>query len=322
VVKRFFGSAKPRAEDADTRRLDAERAHALVEESRELVLVLDESDRIVAASRRAREALEGVVEGAPMPPGIERTMSSLRIPYQAGGERETLVYVAYGREVAAYEELRAGFTAAVSHELRTPLARLMALLESAELAGSDPRTLVEQARKEVERMRELIDDVLFLSELESGREVVALGGTRALPVLEGVLESLAEKAERAAVALRLECSASVDLPLRQRMVEIVAKNLAENAIRYAGRGATFTLAVESSAGEVRLVGRDDGVGIASADLPRIFERFYRADPARASEGSGLGLAIVKHVVTAAGGLVEASAGPGGGLQVTCRFTTS
>jgi signal transduction histidine kinase len=323
VVKRLFGRADAApSPDLDGLRLEAERAHALVEESRELVVVLDSADRVVAVSRRAREALEGVVEGAPFPPTIERSMSALRVPYEVNGRRETLIYLAYGREVAAYEELRAGITAAVSHELRTPLARLMALLETAELAGSDPGTLVERARAEIERMRELIDDVLFLSELESGREVVALGATRALPVLEGVLESLADRAERASVTLSLECSASVDLPLRQRMLEIVAKNLAENAIRYAGPGATFTLVVEARDGLTKLVGRDDGAGVASADLPRLFERFFRADPSRASEGSGLGLAIVKHVVTAAGGTVEASAVEGGGLRITCTFTTA
>src|SRR5438270_8310400 len=87
----------------------------------------------------------------------------------------------------AFQELRAGFTAAVSHELRTPLARLLALLESALLPGADVPELIEQARAEVEQAGELIDDVLFLSELESGRAVVSLGSIRALPVLENVL---------------------------------------------------------------------------------------------------------------------------------------
>src|SRR4029078_11237895 len=84
-------------------------------------------------------------------------------------------------ELTAYQELRAGFTAAVSHELRTPLARLLALLESAVLPGAHNTDLIEHSRNEVIRIGELIDDVLFLSELESGRAVVALGSIRALP---------------------------------------------------------------------------------------------------------------------------------------------
>jgi signal transduction histidine kinase len=76
-----------------------------------------------------------------------------------------------------YEELRAGFTAAVSHELRTPLARLLALLESADLPGADLNALLRQAREEVQEMTELVDDILFLSELEQERQVVSLGDT-------------------------------------------------------------------------------------------------------------------------------------------------
>src|SRR5258705_13576759 len=87
-------------------------------------------------------------------------------------------------DARAYHELRVGFTAAVSHELRTPLARLFALLETAALPGTDRDDLLAQAREEVEQMTELVNDVLFLSELESGREVVALGGTHVLPVIQ------------------------------------------------------------------------------------------------------------------------------------------
>jgi signal transduction histidine kinase len=102
------------------------------------------------------------------------------------------------------------------------------------------------------------------------------------------------------------------------MIRVLARNLAENAIRYAGPGATFTLAVEREPdGVVVLSGRDDGLGVEESELPRLFERFYRADRARASRGTGLGLAIVKHVVTQAGGAVEARGRRGGGLEVRC-----
>ena len=221
-------------------------------------------------------------------------------------------------EARAYEELRVGFTAAVSHELRTPLARLLALLESASLPDVDSEALLAQARDQVEEMRELVDDVLFLSELESGREVVALGSTRALPVLEDVRDRLADSAERADLAIRVEADASVELPVRRRMLQIVAENLAENSIRYAGAGSTLTL----SAGPGVLEAADDGRGVDEVDLARLFERFYRGDRARASRGTGLGLAIVKHVVTAAGGEVEASGSAGQGLTIRCSFPTS
>src|SRR5919201_4279965 len=103
-----------------------------------------------------------------------------------------------------YDALRAGFTAAVSHELRTPLARLQVLLESATLQGSDVGELMEQARQEVEQARELIDDVLFLGELETGREVVSLGTTRGRPILDEIASALAERAFRAQQTIRVE----------------------------------------------------------------------------------------------------------------------
>jgi len=221
-------------------------------------------------------------------------------------------------ETRAYEELRVGFTAAVSHELRTPLARLLALLESASLGGEDRDALLAQAREQVEEMSELVDDVLFLSELESGREVVALGSTVVLPVLEEVRDRLADSAERADVAIRIEGNADVELPLRRRMLQIVVENLAENAIRYAGPGSTLTLSVAPG----RLQAADDGRGVDGEELERLFERFYRSDRARASRGTGLGLAIVKHVVTAAGGEVEATGGPNHGLTIRCSFPTT
>jgi two-component system, OmpR family, phosphate regulon sensor histidine kinase PhoR len=218
-------------------------------------------------------------------------------------------------ETRAYEELRVGFTAAVSHELRTPLARLLALLDSASLPDTDRDALLAQARDQVEEMRELVDDVLFLSELESGREVVALGLTPALPVLEEVRDRLADSAERADVTIRVDASAEAALPLRRRMLQIVVDNLAENSIRYAGPGSTLTL----SAHPGLLEASDDGRGVDQDELPRLFERFFRGDRARASRGTGLGLAIVKHVVTAAGGEVHATGGPGQGLTIRCTF---
>ena len=323
-MTRLFG----RREDEDRRadsaqlRVAAERAGVLMEESREIVVVLDEQRRVLAASRRAREALEGLREGELLSDSLLRTRDGrtpLEIPYEIDGRRETLLYVSGPGDLAAYEELRAGFTAAVSHELRTPLTRLMVLLESLSLPGAKPDELVAQARGEVQQIGELIDDVLFLSELDTGRTVVSLGSTPALPVLERVFAGLGERAERADVKLVLDCPASVELPIRQRMLEIVATNLAENAIRYAGPGATFTLAVRAEDGDVVLSGADDGSGVPVDDLPRLFERFYRSDRARASRGTGLGLAIVKHVIASAGGTVEAFNRPEGGLEIRCTL---
>jgi len=222
-------------------------------------------------------------------------------------------------ELAAYEELRAGFTAAVSHELRTPLARVLALLELALLEGGDSRELLEHARDEIHLMNELIDEVLFLSELETGREVVSLGTTTVEPVVRDVFAQLADRAALANVALELAIEPGFELPLRPRLLRVVVENLAANAISYAGDGTHFRLTAARSDGALVLEAADDGAGVAAEDLPRLFERFFRTDRARASRGTGLGLAIVKHIVTAAGGTVSASNAADGGLVIRCVF---
>jgi signal transduction histidine kinase len=314
----FAREREDRGEDSEALRLEAERARVLVEESREMLIVLDEHECIIAASRAAQRGLEGIAEGRRVPAellGGDGRHEPIRVPYEVAGRRESLLYLSPPGELAAYEELRAGFTAAVSHELRTPLARLLALLETAALPGEEPAELVDQARAEVEHIRELIDDVLFLSELETGRAVVALRSTRALPVVEEALAGLQDAADRAGVALRADGDAGAELPLRTRMLKVVVENLAQNAIRYAGPGTTFTVTVEPG----RLRASDDGAGVSEEDLPRLFERFFRADRVRGSRGTGLGLAVVKHVVAAGGGTVDAVGAPGHGLTITASF---
>jgi two-component system phosphate regulon sensor histidine kinase PhoR len=323
-VRRFLrrnGEAPREDPRIEELRLEARRGRALVEESREIVVVLDEHDRVVAASRRARELLGGLEEGTAAPDALLRN-APLTIPYEVDGRRETILYARDTGDMAAYEELRAGFTAAVSHELRTPLARVLALLETATLPDADTIDLVEQAQDEIDTIRELIDDILFLSELESGHEVVGLGTTPALPILVEVVETLEEQAARAGVTLEVQADEDAELPMRPRMIRVVVQNLAQNAIRHAGPGAHFRLTLRGDDEAVELVAADDGVGVAEVDLARLFERFYRSDRARASRGTGLGLAIVKHVVTSAGGTVEAIGARGQGLTIRCVFPLS
>jgi two-component system phosphate regulon sensor histidine kinase PhoR len=299
---------------------DAVRGQVLLEESREAVVVLDEAGNVLTASRRARQGI-GIREGDRLDPALLEGENALIVPYTVGDRAERLVYLSEAGDLAAYEELRSGFTAAVSHELRTPLARLLSLLELAALPGENVHELVEQARGEVDQIRELIDEVLFLAELESGTRVVSLGAEPVLPVLREVVEELEEQSARAGVSLHVEGDPDASAEVRPRMMRVVARNLAENAIRYAGPGANATLSVWREDGGVVIRVVDDGAGVEQADLARLFERFYRADRSRASRGTGLGLAIVKHVVASAGGTVEARGVRGEGLEIRCSFPT-
>jgi signal transduction histidine kinase len=288
--------------------VNEERARAFVARSDEPIVVLDSERRVVAASDAAADALGGTGPGRRLDEELVAAHPGLLV-----------LFLESPPELSAYQELRAGFTAAVSHELRTPLARLLVLLESATLPGSDVGELMEQARQEVEQARELIDDVLFLGELETGREVVSLGRTRAQPIVEEVVAAFGERANHAQVAFDVRVADRVALPMRPRMLRVVLENLIANTIRYAGQGSTCTLELAESSEGTLLSVSDDGKGVEPADLPRLFERFYRGDQARTSRGTGLGLAIVKHVVTAAGGEIEATSEPGHGLTITARF---
>jgi signal transduction histidine kinase len=289
---------------------ESDRVRALLAELAGPVVVLDEERRLVAASPAAAVVLGDAT------PGRRIGEDALAVE-----PRPVVLFLAAVPALSAYEELRAGFTAAVSHELRTPLARLLVLLESTTLPGADIEELVDQAREEIEQTRDLIDDVLFLGELETGREVVALGRTRALPIVEEIATSFADRADHAQVMLVTAGGPQVELPLRPRMLRVVVENLVANSIRYAGAGSTCTVTLSEGDGVALLAVADDGAGVREAELPRLFERFYRSDQARSSRGTGLGLAIVKHVVTSAGGTVEARRGATRGLEIVCRFPT-
>src|SRR5215471_13351876 len=196
--------------------VNEERVKAVVAASTEPVVVLDSERRVVAANESAAEAMGQLEPGRRL--GEE----------QATAHPDLLVlFLESPPELSAYQELRQGFTAAVSHELRTPLARLLVLLESATLPGFDVVELMEQARQEIEQARDLIDDVLFLGELETGREVVSLGSTPALPIVQEVVASLADRAEHSEVTLVVS-AAEVELPLRPRMLRVIVENLVAN----------------------------------------------------------------------------------------------
>jgi two-component system phosphate regulon sensor histidine kinase PhoR len=215
---------------------------------------------------------------------------------------------------SGYEGLRVGFTAAVSHELRTPLARLLSLLDTAKLPGVDVRELIDEACAEVVEMTQLVDDILFLSELEQGREVVALGFTELAPHVRELYELSRERALRAELTLEMDVPDGLVVPLRPRMLQVVLTNLLDNALRYAGRGTSFRIAARGLRDTVLLEVSDDGAGVDPSDVSRLFERFFRSDRSRATRGTGLGLAIVKHIVTAADGTAEVEGALGEGTR--------
>ena len=221
------------------------------------------------------------------------------------------------------EEMRRDFVANVSHELRTPLSifrgYLETLLDDPKQPPGELLRILGVMEKHSDRLNALVDDVLSLARLEAAEPQLAITSIH-LPDFLGAIVRDWEK-RFAAKKLRAELDASTDLPIlhadEARLQEIIC-NLLDNAVKYSNVGGSIMVRAKAEGDRIRLSVTDQGVGIPMRDLPRIFERFYRADKARSRElgGTGLGLSIVKHIAQLHGGSVEAESEFGVGTTIS------
>jgi two-component system phosphate regulon sensor histidine kinase PhoR len=216
-------------------------------------------------------------------------------------------------ELKKMDQVRRDFVANVSHELRTPLSILRGyietLLDSPETSREELSRILRVMERHSKRLDLLAGDLLTLAQLESVNPHLQLGDIHLSSFLREVIHDLEKKL--ANKHLQLLVDASPDLPPihadRTRLQEALY-NLIDNAVKYSRERGEIRLSARQHDGEIELTVGDDGIGIAKEDLPRIFERFYRADKARSPDkvrGTGLGLAIVKHIAQLHGGRVEA-----------------
>lgn len=213
---------------------------------------------------------------------------------------------------ARADAVRRDFVAAASHELKTPVASIQAASETLLGAQDDPEAVGEftdRIHATAVRLGRLVDDLLDLSRLEFGIGEVAVFDVGEAAAAELALISTDSHVVESAVEAAV-------IEGRESDVRLAIRNLLDNAIRHTEAGGTVRLAVTPQASHVRIEVSDTGIGIRSTALPRVFERFYRADEARSRErgGTGLGLAIVKHVAEQHGGSVEASSELGVGSR--------
>lgn len=230
-------------------------------------------------------------------------------PISGGGEWSVLIVFHDITDVQRTEQIRRDFVANVSHELRTPLAALKSVVETlAEGALEDEtvaREFLRRADGEVDRLVQLVEELLELSRIESGDQPLALQETDVAALLTEAADRLRPQAARAHLNLKLELEPGLGLArLDAARIERAVVNLLHNAIKFTPSGGDVTLAASREDGSLLVQVRDTGTGIAPSDLTRIFERFYKVDQSRASGGSGLGLALVKHAVEAHGGSVH------------------
>jgi two-component system sensor histidine kinase SenX3 len=227
-------------------------------------------------------------------------------------------------DVTRVESVRRDFVANVSHELKTPVGALALLSEAAAEAADDPaavRRFAIKMQAEAHRLTNLVNDLIDLSRLQSDDP---LKSAVLVPVDQIVAEAagdVREVSESKGIKLKFNISDGLKLACVERQLVTAIRNLIVNAVHYSGNDTTVTVSADQSDGVIEIRVTDQGVGIPEADQARIFERFYRIDPARsrATGGTGLGLSIVKHVVTGHGGDVLLHSIEGQGSTFTLRF---
>jgi two-component system phosphate regulon sensor histidine kinase PhoR len=265
-------------------------------------------------SRERGESTSVVIERA-----NRRFLRAIITPIVGGGAWSTLVVFHDLTDVKRVEEVRRDFVANVSHELRTPLAAIKSVLETLEGGALDDhavaRDFLGRADGEVDRLVQMVEELLELSRIESGELPVSHEILDPAALAEVAVERMRPPAERA--GLTMEASLPEGLPhvIGDRVsLERAMVNLIQNAIKFTPEGGKIEVSAGARNGGVVLEVADTGVGIEPADLPRVFERFFKADRARRAGGTGLGLALVKHTAEAHGGTVEAESRLGEGSR--------
>jgi len=231
-------------------------------------------------------------------------------PFREADVRGYLIILQDLTRVRRLETVRRDFISNISHELRTPLAGLKALVDT--LRGGaleDPpaaQRFLNHMDTEVDALTQMVQELLELSRVESGKAPLRLIPTPVAEILGPPIERLRPQAERAELEVTVSLPSHLPLILADaERAQQVITNLVHNAIKFTPAGGTVSVSAEPSGDEVVVSVRDTGVGIPADDLTRIFERFYKADRARSGGGTGLGLAIAKHIVQGHGGRIWA-----------------
>ena len=319
----------------------------------EALLVVDSNRQVILANETFQKlfALPEISDGTPLleivrdatldraiddaldrggPVRAELTLDGLQIELDAVATRNNagqitgaLVLFHDITEIKKVDQVRRDFVANISHELRTPLSILRGyietLLDSPEVSREELSRILGVMERHSKRLDSLAEDLLTLAQLESANPNLQLGDID----LSSFFAELVRDWEKRLANKQLKVIVDVppDLPMiradRVRLQEAL-HNLIDNAVKYAGAEGEIRLTARRRDEEIVLSVSDNGIGISKEDLPRIFERFYRADKARTGEnirGTGLGLAIVKHVAQLQGGRVEAESEIGKGTTI-------
>jgi two-component system heavy metal sensor histidine kinase CusS len=212
------------------------------------------------------------------------------------------------------------FSADLAHELRTPIANIRG---EAEVALTRSRTLeeyravIESTVAECQHLTHIVDNLLFLARSEAAEghlQCTTFDGRAAVEKIAAFYEPVAEEQK-----LTINCSGNADFVADEMLFGRAVSNLLENALHHTPAGGTIVISLADRAGQSEVSVKDTGSGIAAEHLPRVFDRFYRADPSRSSEGLGLGLALVKSITDLHGGSATIESEVGRGTTVKLIF---
>jgi len=222
---------------------------------------------------------------------------------------------------------RRSLVASVSHDLRSPLASIRAAVEALnDGIVSEPEVVqryLHSVLQDVTRLSRLIDDLFELARLDAGSVTLSLEETSLSDLISDTLESMRLRAEQRGIRLDGAVEGEPVVRADAAKIQRVLDNLVENALRYTPSGGSIQLVARETPDAAYVEVRDTGDGIAPSDLPHVFDRFYRGDPARQrTGGAGLGLAIARGFIEAHGGTIAVASRPSQGAVFTCRLPRS
>lgn len=285
----------------------------------EVVRDHDLNELLVAAAQRGERSVRVVAYGQ-----AQRWLQATAVHIDDAGSWAALAVFHDLTEVRRLEGMRRDFISNVSHELRTPLAGIRAAAETLQEGAIDDRPaaieFMGHIQREVDRMTQLVEELLELSRIESGAAPLHFAPLDASLLVVDTVKRFARQAERAGLTLTAEAHDGVLAIIGDgERLERALGNFVANALKFTPAGGGITVKAAADDGYVAISVTDTGIGIEPEPRARVFERFYKADRGRGDGGTGLGLAIVKHIVLAHEGNVSVESRPGHGSTFTMRL---
>ena len=253
---------------------------------------------------------------------IEREIRVKKAPIISGSKNQIGIVIAIQdiTDIKRLENMRSEFVANVSHELKTPLTSIKGFSETLRYVddAETKNKFLNIIDKEAERLTNLINDILILSNIENLHKMES-GNFNPKEVIENIIDIVRKQAEKKQINIEFINEFSDEIIGSKDKFHQLALNLIENAIKYSNENGNVKVLITSNNGYFIFKVIDDGIGIPQNDIPRIFERFYRVDKSRSTRGTGLGLAIVKHIVKLFSGDLTVQSQLGVGSIFTVRI---